>query len=151
MKITLSMAPVKQVPPLSPRMVAVLLLLGLSVFINYIDRGNLSIAAHLIQDELSISPTQLGLLLSAFFWTYACLQPIAGWLVDRIDVNWVLAGGFFLWSAARNSFVQQDTSASQPNIISTLKKTRSVPWLLQEIHKLHVGVIYLDEREVSRT
>jgi len=75
-------------------------LLGLSVFINYVDRGNLSIAAPMLKDELGISPTQLGILLSAFFWTYACLQPVAGWLVDRFDVGWVLAGGFFLWSVA---------------------------------------------------
>jgi MFS family permease len=78
----------------------VLVLLGISVFINYIDRGNLSIAAPLLKDELSISASQLGILLSAFFWTYACLQPITGWLVDRFNVNWVIAGGFFLWSAA---------------------------------------------------
>src|ERR1022692_2706400 len=75
-------------------------LLGISVFINYVDRGNLSIAAPMLKDELRISATQLGILLSAFFWTYACLQPIAGWLVDRVNVNWVIAGGFFLWSAA---------------------------------------------------
>src|ERR1019366_2052920 len=78
----------------------VLFLLALSVFINYVDRGNLSIAAPMLKDELRISATQLGILLSAFFWTYACLQPLAGWLVDRVNVNWVIAGGFFLWSSA---------------------------------------------------
>ena len=85
---------------LTGKLLAVLVLLGISVFINYIDRGNLSIAAPMLKDELRISATQLGILLSAFFWTYACLQPIAGWLVDRVNVNWVIAGGFFLWSAA---------------------------------------------------
>jgi MFS family permease len=78
----------------------VLVLLGISVFINYVDRGNLSIAAPMLKDELGISASQLGTLLSAFFWTYACLQPVSGWLVDRLNVNWVIAGGFFLWSAA---------------------------------------------------
>ena len=78
----------------------VLALLGISVFINYIDRGNLSIAAPVIKDELGITGTQLGFLLGAFFYTYAFLQPITGWLVDRLNVNWVFAGGFFLWSAA---------------------------------------------------
>ncbi len=78
----------------------VLALLGISVFINYVDRGNLSIAAPMLKDELGISAVQLGVLLSAFFYTYACLQPFAGWLVDRLNVNWVFAGGFFLWSAA---------------------------------------------------
>src|SRR5450631_428653 len=85
---------------LTGKLSAVLVLLGISVFINYLDRGNLSIAAPMLKDELRISATQLGILLSAFFWTYACLQPVAGWLVDRVNVNWVIAGGFFLWSAA---------------------------------------------------
>jgi len=85
---------------LTGKLSAVLVLLGISVFINYIDRGNLSIAAPMLKDELAISPAQLGMLLSAFFWTYACLQPVSGWLVDRLNVNWVIAGGFFLWSAA---------------------------------------------------
>lgn len=78
----------------------VLALLAVSVFINYIDRGNLSIAAPLLKDELGISAARLGILLSAFFWTYACLQPFAGWLVDRLNVNYVFAAGFLLWSAA---------------------------------------------------
>ncbi len=85
---------------LSGKLSVVLILLGISVFINYVDRGNLSIAAPMLKDELGISASQLGILLSAFFWTYACLQPISGWLVDRLNVNWVMAGGFFLWSAA---------------------------------------------------
>jgi MFS family permease len=79
---------------------AVLALLGISVFLNYVDRGNLSIAAPMLKDELGISASQLGVLLSAFFWTYACLQLVSGWLVDRLNVNWVIAAGFFLWSAA---------------------------------------------------
>jgi MFS family permease len=91
---------VHQSKQLTGKLLVVLVLLGISVFINYIDRGNLSIAAPMLKDELRISSTQLGFLLSAFFWTYACLQPIAGWLVDRVNVNWVFAGGFFLWSAA---------------------------------------------------
>jgi MFS transporter, ACS family, D-galactonate transporter len=78
----------------------VVILLALSVLINYIDRSNLSIAAPLIKDELGLSTSQLGTLLSAFFYTYALLQIPAGWLVDRFDVKWVFAAGFFLWSAA---------------------------------------------------
>ena len=83
-----------------PGMNGVLFLLGLSVLINYIDRSNLSIAAPLIKDELSISASQLGTLLSAFFWTYALMQIPAGWLVDRFDVRWIFAIGFFVWSSA---------------------------------------------------
>ena len=84
----------------SNAMKRVLFLLGLSVFINYIDRANLSVAAPLLKDELGLSASQLGILLSAFFWTYACMQLLAGWLVDRFEVKWILAIGFFIWSAA---------------------------------------------------
>ena len=84
----------------APGMNRVLFLLSLSVLINYIDRSNLSIAAPLLQSELGISNTQLGTLLSAFFWIYALMQIPAGWLVDRFDVKWVFALGFFIWSSA---------------------------------------------------
>lgn len=76
------------------------ILLGLSVFINYLDRGSLSVAAPLLKDELGLSAAKLGILLSSFFWTYTGFQLIAGWLVDRFDVGWVMAAGFLLWSAA---------------------------------------------------
>src|SRR5580698_490710 len=75
-------------------------LLAISVFINYIDRGSLSIAAPALKDELHLSPSQLGILLSSFFWTYAGFQILSGWLVDRFNVNWVLGAGFLIWSSA---------------------------------------------------
>jgi len=75
-------------------------LLAISTFINYIDRGSLSLAVPLLKAELQLSPWQLGILLSSFFWTYTSFQIISGWLVDRFNVNWVLAGGFFIWTIA---------------------------------------------------
>ena len=77
-----------------------LLLLALSVLINYIDRGNLSIAAPLLKDELGISASQLGILFSAFFWAYTVMLFVWGWFIDRFDVNRILALGFLLWSLA---------------------------------------------------
>jgi len=85
---------------LSPELTRLAILLALSIFINYIDRGNLALAAPLIKDELGLSFYQIGLLLSSFFWTYAIFQIVSGWLVDRFPVNWVLALGILLWSAA---------------------------------------------------
>ncbi len=77
-----------------------LLLLVLSVGINYIDRGSLGIGGPLISKELNLTPYQLGILLSAFFWSYAPMQIVAGWLVDRFNVNYVYAAGFAAWSMA---------------------------------------------------
>jgi MFS transporter, ACS family, D-galactonate transporter len=78
----------------------VLILLAICILINYVDRGNLSIAAPLLKDELGISASQLGILLAAFFWTYTAMQFVSGWLVDRFDVNLVIAAGYLLWSLA---------------------------------------------------
>jgi len=75
-------------------------LLVVSVTINYIDRGNLSIAASRLSSELQLDPEKIGLLLSSFFWTYAAMQIVSGWLIDRYSVYWIFAGGFFIWSAA---------------------------------------------------
>lgn len=77
-----------------------LALLVASVFINYIDRGNLSVSASNIIQELGLTKTQMGLLLSSFFWTYAACQLLAGWLIDRYNVHIVFAAGFLIWSLA---------------------------------------------------
>jgi MFS family permease len=86
--------------PVPRWLIATLILLCLSVFINYIDRGNLSTAAPLIKGELNITATQLGLLLTAFFITYAAGHFVAGWLVDRFEAFRMLLIGFLIWSGA---------------------------------------------------
>jgi ACS family D-galactonate transporter-like MFS transporter len=86
--------------PRIQRMSVVLALLVISIFINYVDRGNLSIAAPLLKDELGLSAAKLGILLSAFFWSYTAVLFICGWFVDHLDVNWVLATGLLMWSLA---------------------------------------------------
>ena len=79
---------------------ALIVLLSLSLVIAYVDRGNLSIAAPLIKDELGLTASQLGILLSAFFWSYTPFQIVSGWLADRFDPGWILAAGFAMWSLA---------------------------------------------------
>jgi ACS family D-galactonate transporter-like MFS transporter len=87
---------------MSGREWVLVLLLVVSVIINYIDRSNLSLAIPLIQRQLALSPLQVGSLLSGFFWTYAFMQlsGVAGWLSDRFPVGWVMVVGFVLWSGA---------------------------------------------------
>ena len=50
------MTDVKQLPRTQRYVLA---LLAFSVFINYIDRGNLSIAAPMLKDEMGLSASQL--------------------------------------------------------------------------------------------
>lgn len=77
-----------------------LVLLVFSIAINYIDRTNLSLAATDISRELNLTKSDLGLLLGAFFWTYAVFQLVAGWLVQRFNVYLAYGLAFALWSAA---------------------------------------------------
>lgn len=74
--------------------------LGLAIALNYVDRSSLATAAPFLQDELSLSNSRMGLLLSAFFWVYTPAQLLGGWLVHRFDVRIVLAAGVLLWSLA---------------------------------------------------
>jgi len=76
------------------------LLLGAAVFLNYVDRGAIGIAAPLMKSELRLSGTQFGLIVSAFFWVYAPVQLVVGWLVDRYSVYRLMAGGVLLWAVA---------------------------------------------------
>ena len=78
----------------------VVALLTLAAFINYVDRGNLATAGPLIRDQLALSNTQLGLLLSAFFWSYVPGQLPAGWLAERLDARRLLAAGLAVWAVA---------------------------------------------------
>ncbi len=74
--------------------------LGVGMFVNYIDRVNLSIAAPAIMRDFDIDAAQMGLVASAFLWTYALLQMPIGSIIDRIGVRWVNRVAVLLWAAA---------------------------------------------------
>ena len=79
---------------------SVVALLAAALFINYVDRGAVPTAAHLIQDDLGLSTQQLGVLFSAFFWSYTLLQIPVGALAERFGAWRILAGGLALWGCA---------------------------------------------------
>ena len=75
-------------------------LVGVGVLINFLDRISLSVAAPQLQLTFSLTPAQMGLLFSAFFWSYAILQIPAGLLLDRFGVARIGRWGALLWSVA---------------------------------------------------
>src|SRR3954454_724813 len=79
---------------------ALVFLLGAAVFLNYVDRGAIGIAAPKMKDELGLSEEAYGLAFSAFFWIYAPVQLFAGWLCDRFSVYKLMAGGILVWAAS---------------------------------------------------
>ena len=75
-------------------------LLGSGILVSFLDRINLSIAAPQLQKALDIGPAGLGVLLSAYLWTYTVLQIPIGLLVDRLGVTRVGRWGSLLWTMA---------------------------------------------------
>jgi MFS family permease len=65
----------------------VLLLLCAMYLILYVDRVNISTAAPLIQTDLGLSNTELGLAFSAFAYPYTAFQLIGGWLGNRFGAR----------------------------------------------------------------
>ena len=78
----------------------IMVMLFITVVINYLDRSNLSIALPALRDEFQLSTVQEGLILSAFGWTYAAMQIPGGWLVDRVAPRLLYALALIFWSAA---------------------------------------------------
>jgi MFS family permease len=76
------------------------MLVSTAVFINYIDRGNLSTAATLVQSQLSLNEAQLGVLFSAFYYGYVPVMPLMGVVAERFGAKPVFAFGLALWSLA---------------------------------------------------
>ncbi|MBN8906361.1 MAG: MFS transporter [Rhodospirillales bacterium] len=78
-----------------------MVLLVLSGVVNYIDRATLAVGNPLIREELGLSVSDRGLLLSAFLWAYAFSQLPAGALVDRFGPRRMLPLALGLWSLAQ--------------------------------------------------
>lgn len=75
-------------------------LLLIATTINYIDRVNLSFAAPSFMQLFGIGPAGMGVVLSAFLWTYFLLQVPSGLLLDRFGVRFIYGGAALLWGAA---------------------------------------------------
>lgn len=89
------------------RITWVVVLIALSVLLNYVDRGAIGVAAPLMKDDLQLSATGFGIAVSAFFWVYAPACLFVGWLCDRFCVYRVFALGVTIWavSTALTGFV----------------------------------------------
>ena len=70
----------------------------LGTTINYIDRANLGVALPALKKEFGLSPETSGLILGAFFWTYAACQLPSGWFVDRVGPRIAYTVAVVWWS-----------------------------------------------------
>jgi sugar phosphate permease len=72
----------------------------LATVLNYMDRQTLGIVGPLIEKEFHLDNAQLGILFSAFYFTYGCSVAVIGELLDRISVRVGFALILTWWSLA---------------------------------------------------
>lgn len=107
----------------SRRRIGILALLAIGTMINYLDRTVLGIAAPKLTAELGIDPAIMGILFSAFAWTYALAQIPGGLFLDRFG-NKVT---YFLWHCCKVSDEAAFCLIQRPYISKTLLTRRISP------------------------
>jgi MFS transporter, ACS family, D-galactonate transporter len=80
---------------------SIVVLLLVASMINYFDRTTISFALPSISESLGFGALKKGVLLSAFFWSYAFMQIPMGLLADRFNLRWIYAAAFTLWSVSQ--------------------------------------------------
>jgi ACS family D-galactonate transporter-like MFS transporter len=80
--------------------VGILALISVAVAINYLDRAVLGIAAPLIQQQFALGPAVMGIVFSAFSWSYFLGQVPSGVLLDRFGTRAIYSLSLLFWSLA---------------------------------------------------
>ena len=82
------------------RKFSILGLIFVSVVINYMDRTNIAVAASAISSDLELGKVQMGIIFSAFAWTYSIMQIPGGMLVDALRIRILYPVILTAWSLA---------------------------------------------------
>jgi ACS family D-galactonate transporter-like MFS transporter len=77
----------------------ILALIAVATMVNYLDRTVLGIAAPSMTKELGLAASTLGIVFSAFSWSYALLQIPGGIVLDRFGTRITYSVALTMWSA----------------------------------------------------
>ncbi|HZU62145.1 MAG TPA: MFS transporter, partial [Novosphingobium sp.] len=83
----------------SRQRLVMLALIAAATLINYLDRSVMGVAKPALVADLHINPAVMGLIFSAFSWTYALAQIPGGLVLDRLGTRLTYALSLGLWSA----------------------------------------------------
>jgi ACS family D-galactonate transporter-like MFS transporter len=76
----------------------ILALVAVATMVNYLDRTVLGIAAPYLTQELGLTAASMGIVFSAFSWSYALLQIPGGIFLDRFGTRTTYSLALTLWS-----------------------------------------------------
>jgi sugar phosphate permease len=95
------MAQLQAPPAMRRRHWLIMVLFVVIGLVNSLDRATITIANPLIRQDLAISVSQMGWLLSAFLWAYAWTQLPLGLVMDRVAPRRMLGSAVLFWSLAQ--------------------------------------------------
>jgi ACS family D-galactonate transporter-like MFS transporter len=84
--------------PTRARWVPILALVAIGTMINYLDRTVLGIAAPSLSRDLGLTAAEMGLVFSAFSWSYALLQIPGGIFLDAFGTRLTYLVAVVFWS-----------------------------------------------------
>ena len=79
-----------------------LALISVGTMINYLDRAVLGVAAPSMTKELGLDAVVMGIVFSAFSWTYAAAQIPGGAFLDRVGARFAYFWSVSIWSCSRS-------------------------------------------------
>lgn len=93
-------------------------------FLMYVDRVSLSASAALIKEEIVLDNTELGLIFSAFAYTYLIFQIIGGWFCDRFGAKRTIIICGSIWVIATTVAATRQRS----NMVKRQSKAAFIFW-----------------------
>jgi ACS family hexuronate transporter-like MFS transporter len=78
----------------------ILALIFCAIVLNYFDRMIVSILKPTLKAEFRLDDPGYAVLANIFTVCYACMYPVAGWLVDRWGARGMMLAGIIAWSSA---------------------------------------------------
>ena len=78
----------------------ILALIFCAIVLNYFDRQIVSILKPTLKAEFHLDDPGYAMLANIFTVCYACMYPVAGWLVDRFGARRMMLAGILAWSSA---------------------------------------------------
>ena len=78
----------------------VLFLIWVAYFLNQADRQAFNVVLPLIQEDLGLAASEMGMIASILTFFFAMMVPLGGWLGDLVSRKWLLSLCIIFWSVA---------------------------------------------------
>ncbi|XP_009767349.1 putative anion transporter 5 [Nicotiana tabacum] len=131
-----------------PKRFLIVVLTFICTSVCYIERVGFSIAYTAAADAAGVSQTSKGVILSTFFYGYACSQVPGGWAAQKIGGRRVLLLSFLLWSLTC-AFVPLDPNRTMVLIIARLLVGMAQGFIFPSIHTVLAQWVPPHERSRS--